>query len=308
MNLLQQETGYFRRLPAKNGIRYKAADDVDLIRTIQKAVSFFKAFRSLLFVCLVLGLTAGLFFYFRSPKQYSTRLIVRPWFLNQGGLLSNQEEIEIVENWKQLLSSGEKARLATSLNCRMTTINNLRGISAEEILRTYVPNNPNGFFIKVTVTDTRVLDDLQKGIVFGLDNSPYTRAKIDIRRKRDMELITQVKGEIARLEATRQLVDSIIKTNSSGSAAFLVDISRVNAESIELNEKMLGYQEDLKFLSGVQVLDDFSKGPLTRPGLVKFSLLGLATGAFIGYLIAILIYLARRVAEEEALQFASSKQ
>jgi hypothetical protein len=42
--------------------------------------------------------------------------------------------------------------------------------------------------------------------------------------------------------------------------------------------------------------------------LVKFSLLGLATGAFIGYLIAILIYLARRVAEEEALQFASSKQ
>jgi hypothetical protein len=305
---LQQETSYFKQLPAKNGVRYKATDDVDLIRVIQKAISFFKTFRSLLFVCLVLGLTAGLFLYFRSPKQYSTRLIVRPWFLNQSGLLSNQEEIEIIQNWRHMLSTGEKDQLATSLNCRTTTISHLRSISAEEILRTYVPNNPNGFLIKVTVTDTAILDDLQRGIVYGLNNSPYTKDKVDIRRKRDIELIAQVKTEIARLEDIRKLIDSMIKSNASGSTFLLVDISRVNAESIELNEKMLGYQEDLKFLSGVQILENFSKGTLTRPGLAKFSLLGLGTGAFIGYLVSILLYLARRIREEETNDLVSSKQ
>jgi hypothetical protein len=304
---LQQETSYFKQLPAKNGIRYKTADDLDLIRVVQKAVSFVKTFRTVLVSGLVLGLTAGLFLYFRSPKQFSTRLIVRPWFLNQTGLLSNQEEIEIVENWRKLLSTREKLQLASALNCQPQTINNLISISAEEILRTYVPNNPNGFLINVTVADTSILDDLQKGIVYGLDNSPFIREKLDVRRKRDVELIKQVKTEIANLEVTRHLIDSMIKTRNSGATNLLVDISRVNAESVELNEKMHGYEEDLKFISGVQVLGNFNRGKLTRPGLAKFSLLGIASGAFVSYLLCILLYLGRRIKEVEASHIASSQ-
>jgi hypothetical protein len=297
---LQQDTSYFKQLPTKNGIRYKTTDDLDLIRVVQKALSFVKTFRTVLFTGLVLGLTAGLFLYFRSPKQFSTRLIVRPWFLNQTGLLSNQEEIEIVENWQQMLSAREKLQLASALNCELETINNLKSISAEEILRTYVANNPNGFLINVTVTDTAILDDLQKGIIYGLDNSPYTKEKIDIRRKRDIELIAQVKTEIASLESTRHLVDSMITVRNAGSVNLMVDIARINSESVELNEKMLGYQEDLKFISGVQVLGNFNKGKLTRPGLAKFSLLGLASGAFVSYLLCIFLYLFRQIKEEEA--------
>ncbi|MGZ3951829.1 MAG: hypothetical protein ACXVBZ_10555, partial [Flavisolibacter sp.] len=67
------------------------------------------------------------------------------------------------------------------------------------------------------------------------------------------------------------------------------------AEWIDLNEKMLGYQEDLKFLSAVQVLENFSRGALTRKGLVKLTLLGLATGAFVGYIISLLVYVTRRI-------------
>jgi hypothetical protein len=220
---------------------------------------------------------------------------LRPWFLNQTGLLSNQEEIQIIDNWRDLLSQGQRAELAKTWNCDEQTVHNLRSISAEEILRTYESNNPNGFLVNVTVTDTSILQRLQDGIVYGLNNSPYTKEKIETRQKRNIALINELEKEISRLDFTRNSIDSIIKVNKPGPNLLLVDISKLNAESIELNEKMLGYQEELKFLSAVQVLENFTRGPLTRKGLVKFAVMGLALGAFIGYIISLLVYVKRRI-------------
>ena len=261
---------------------------------LRNGISFVRTFRVILITSITAGFLVGFYLYISTPKQFSTSLIARPWFLNQTGLLSNQEEIQIIEAWKDLLSRGDKLELAKTLNCDVPTIRQLKSISGEEILRTYVPNNPNGFLVNVTVTDTSVLQTLQEGIVYGLNNSPYTKEKIEIRKRRDIDLIGELKKEIARLDLTRNSIDSMVKNNNSRASFLLVDISRLNAEWIELNEKMLGYQEDLKFLSGVQVLENFSRGALTRKGLVKFTLLGLATGAFVGYIISLLVYVARR--------------
>ncbi|MGZ3880818.1 MAG: hypothetical protein ACXVBF_05745 [Flavisolibacter sp.] len=292
---MQQETSYFKPPVTKNGASLKHPDELDLFELFRKGLLFVRTFRLILFTSIIAGLLAGFYLFISSPKEFSTSLIARPWFLNQTGLLSNQEEIQIIENWKDLLSKGEKAELGKILNCNTETLEHLRSISAEEILRTYEPNNPNGFLVKVTVTDTSVLQKLQDGIVYGLNNSPYIKEKIEIRKRRDINLISDLKTEIARLDLTRNSIDSMVKTKNSRSSFLLVDISRLNAEWIDLNEKMLGYQEDLKFLSAVQVLENFSTGALTRKGLVKLTLLGLATGAFVGYIISLLVYVTRRI-------------
>jgi hypothetical protein len=290
----------------KNGVGYKHQDELDLVNLIQKAVSFVYRFRIILITSLLTGLALGLYFYYSSPRQYSTRLIVRPWSQNQTGFLSNQEEIEIVNNWKELLVKGEKDQLANIINCDVNIITKLNSISAEEIIRTYVPNNPNGFLINVSVTDTSVLDALQNGIVYGLNNSPFIKDKIEIRKRRNAELVAKLNTEIVKLNSTKGLVDSMIKTKAANPSSLLVDISRINTESIELNEKMLGYQEDSKFLSGVQVLENFTKGKLSRSGFLKFSFLGMAAGCFIGYVISLLLYVKYRIKKSNAEIFAST--
>jgi len=292
---LQQQTSYSMPPVTKNGAPYKHPDEVDLFQLLRNGLFFVNTFRAILFTSIALGFSLGFYLYISAPKQYSTRLILRPWFLNQTGLLSNQEEIQIIDNWRDLLSQGQRAELAKTWNCDEQTVHNLRSISAEEILRTYESNNPNGFLVNVTVTDTSILQRLQDGIVYGLNNSPYTKEKIETRQKRNIALINELEKEISRLDFTRNSIDSIIKGNKPGSNLLLVDISKLNAESIELNEKMLGYQEELKFLSAIQVLENFTRGPLTRKGLIKFTVMGLALGAFIGYIISLLVYVKRRI-------------
>lgn len=204
--------------------------------------------------------------------------------------LSNQEEIEIVDNWKDLLRRGEKKQLASLMNCDVNVIENLSNISAEEILKTYVVSNPNGFIINVTVKDNSVLDALQKGIIYGLNNSPYVKEKIETKKARDRELIKKTTDEIAKLNVTKEIIDSLIQTNQRNSSSFMLDISRISSQMIELNEKLFNYQEDLKFLSGVQVLQNFNQGKLSRQGLMKFSSLGMVSGLFVGYLVSLFLF------------------
>jgi len=303
---LPYTTNFLIEPAVKNGAGYGHIDELDLISLIQRVISFINRFKIVLIGCISFGLTCGLCFYFSSPKQFSTRLIVRPWFLNQSGLLSNPEEIEIIENWKNLLAKGEKRQLAALMNCQEYVIQKLTKISAEEILRTYVPNNPNGFLINVAVTDTSILDQLQKGIVYGLNNSPFVKEKIAIRRTKDIQLMAKTNEEIAKLNNTKNMIDSLMKTRITTSASLLIDISRINGEWIDLNEKLMGYQEDLKFLSGVQVLENFTKGNLKRTSLLKFCFLGIAAGCFIGYIICLFLYVIQRIKTQRTVMVAAS--
>jgi hypothetical protein len=286
---LQNETIFLKKPIIKNGISQRHPDDLDIIYLIQNAIAFIRRFKFILFGCMLMGFTLGLFFYIRSPKQYSTKLIVHPSFV------SNQDQIEIIANWNELLGKGGKEQLASIMNCSTIVIDKLREIEAEEILKTYVSNNPNGFLINVSVTDTSILDELQNGIVYGLNNSPFIKEKITTRKAKNTELIAKVNSEIEKLNTTKSLIDSMIRTRNVNSSSLLVDISRMNAEWIELNEKLLGYEEDLKFLSGVQVLEGFHKGTMTRQGLMTLSLLGIAAGFFIGYVLSLFLFIIRKL-------------
>lgn len=282
---MQHENIILKQSIAKNGNgTTHHPDELDIVNLIGKIVSFIQRFKIILFLSLLAGLSFGLYLYFNSPRQFTTRLVVHSMFL------SNQEEIEIVDNWKDLLRRGEKKQLASLMNCDVNVIENLSNISAEEILKTYVVSNPNGFIINVTVKDNSVLDALQKGIIYGLNNSPYVKEKIETKKARDRELIKKTTDEIAKLNVTKEIIDSLIQTNQRNSSSFMLDISRISSQMIELNEKLFNYQEDLKFLSGVQVLQNFNQGKLSRQGLMKFSSLGMVSGLFVGYLVSLFLF------------------
>src|SRR5215212_5429070 len=152
-------------------IAYRS-DELDLVSLIEKGVSFFRNFGIIILIFAILGLGLGIWLYSITPKKYASRLILH------SKILTNQEEIEIINTWKNLLKKGELPTVAKNLNCRIDVIQKLSKISAEEVQKLYVQDNPNGFIVDVLVKDTSILDELQQGIVYGLENSEYVKERV----------------------------------------------------------------------------------------------------------------------------------
>src|SRR5882724_8301316 len=137
----------------------RASEDIDLLLLVERVLLFFKKYKWIFIIAIIAGLASGYLFYRSLPKIYKSRLIVHSF------LLTNQEEIQIIENWNELLGKQEYAALAILFNCRENILYPLKEIKGDEIQKVFTPNNPNGFLVEVTVTDISILDQLQPAIV-----------------------------------------------------------------------------------------------------------------------------------------------
>jgi len=277
-------------------------DAADPIYLLQKALVFARRFRLPLVGFTVLGLALGICYYLFSAPLYTSKLLL------QSRILTNKEAIEIVEEWKDLLEHGEYRALASITNADGSTIRKLKKISADEVQKLYVQNNPNGFSIEVKVTDTAALPALEAALIQGLENTAYVKAKVESKRAWFNAMISNVQQEIAKLENTRAAVDSIIRRKAGGSSSLMVDISGLNGQWVGLNEKLLSFREELQFTRGVQVLQHFmSPEKPSNPKLVRSVILGFAGGLFVGYSAAMFLYIRSRLRPRPGLRRAAAK-
>ncbi len=267
------------------------SDDLDLISLFERIFSFFRNYGWLIAIFSIAGMLAGFTLYKTGTKQYASTLLLHSY------TLSNTEQINIIENWNDLLKNGEYAVLGERLNCDPGLLKKVSSIKASEIQKLYIPNNPNGFIVETIVKDYNILDSLGKGMVYGLANSDYIKAKLSSRRSVLSQLIDKVRSEISKLDSTKKNIEHNINSNSQHSSSFIVDVSNINSQMISLNEKLLGYQDELKFTSAVQVLHKFEKFERpVAPKLFKLLVLGFIGGFAIGYIISMFLYLRKRIA------------
>jgi hypothetical protein len=229
------------------------SDDVDLVALLQKASLHFKRFGLAYMVAVFVGVLIGISLYFYFPKLYKSRMVLRPAYLTNG------EHIQIIDNWDELIKRKESAGLSQLLNCDEKVISKLASIEAADIVKVFTPNNPNGFYVDVKVTDNSILPALQQAIVYGLNNSEFVKEKVLVRRENLKSMIIDVTNEIAKLDSTKTNVDDIITNKEKNSSSLMIDVSGLHRQMIELDEKLLGYKEELKFLNGVYVLQGFSR-------------------------------------------------
>ena len=265
-------------------------DDLDLINLFERVFSFLMKYGRLLAIFSIIGILTGFTLYKTSSKQYASSLLLHSF------TLSNTEQINIIENWNDLLKNQEYAVLAERFNCDPSLLKKVSSIKASEIQKLYIPNNPNGFMVKVLVKDNTVLDSLGKGIIFGLENSDYMKARLATRRSTLTQLIDKVRTEIIKLDSTKKNIEHNINNNNLQSSSFIIDISTINSQMISLNEKLLSFQDELKFTNAVQVLHKFEKfeKPVS-PKLFKLLFLGFIAGFAIGYIISLYLYFRKRM-------------
>jgi hypothetical protein len=268
----------------------ESSDEIDLFTIIEGGISFVRRFGILILVFSVVGLALGLAQYSITPKKYTSRLILR------SGVLTNEEDIEIIASWKELMKRGQTPALAQILDMDVSAVRKLSDISAEQVQKMYAGNNPNGFMVDVLITDTTILRELQAGIIHGLENSEFVKEKVATKRATYTELIQNVKTEIVRLDSTRAIVEKMLANPSRYSSSMLIDVSGMNAQSIDLNEKLHTYQNELRFVNAVEVLQNFNTiNKAEEPKLYKSVVFGIVAGAFTGYIISLIIYIRRKL-------------
>ena len=267
-------------------------DELDLIVVIERMVAFFNRFFYILIIFPTIGIIAAFLLFLSTERKYTSELVLH------SSILTNLENIEIIENWKTLLRKKEYNTLAGIWNCNPDLVKKVEKITAEEIQKLYVQDNPHGFIVRVIVKDTSILDNLQQGIVCGLENTEYVKERLITKRANLIELIEKVKGEIAKLDSTKLAVENILNNKNKSSSSLFVDITSINSGIINLNEKLLAYQEQLKFANATQVLQNFNKfsHPESRNGpLLLF--VGAIIGLVIGYLSSLVIAVRQKLIE-----------
>ena len=257
-------------------------DNIDLLLLIERAIGFFKKYRRLFIIALVMGCSVGFTIYRSIPDTFTSRMVIRPF------QLANQEEILIINNWNELLTKKEHATLATILNCDKKILRRVKKIRADEVQKVFSGTNPYGFFVDVIVADNEVLPELQKGIVYGLENSPFVKEKIAIRKSNLQILIAQTNSEIKKLDSIKNAITGIVTGKAKPSSSIILDGFSVNRQMIDIREKLLNYEEALQFADAIQVLQGFSQiQKPVRPNFIFWTGAGCIFFLAIAYVIAL---------------------
>lgn len=259
------------------------SDDIDLLLLIERVVLFFKRYKWVFIAAIIAGLASGIYFYRSLPKIYTSRLIAHSFFL------TNQEHIQIIDTWNQLLGKHEYASLTTLFNCSENILHPLKSIKGDEIQKVFSPNNPNGFIIEVNVTDISILDSLEPAIVNGLENNGYVKQRIAYKRTNLIQQIERTTTEIKRLDSTRNIIEGSVRKNELHNDNAVSDLAGVYGQLTEMNEKLANYKEQLQFSSAIQVLQGFSKiKQPSGPRLFVWLFLGLVFFLSIAYVYALM--------------------
>jgi hypothetical protein len=263
-------------------------DEIDLIQVLERITRFISTYKKELIVTMIAGLLCGTAIYISKPKIYGSTLILH------SQILSNSEEIRIIDSWNTLRNNGEFAVLSRNLDYPVSLIKNVKALSATDI---QITQPSSGFTVDVLVSDTAILEGLQKAIIYGLENSQYVSEKVNFKKENTLKMLESINREIARLDSTKKKIESSQNAKSSGASSFIIDISDVNVQMITLKEKYYQYQEALKFVDAIQVLQNFEKyAKPTSPRLGTLLISGLLGGLFVGFAWAIIKNLKLKIA------------
>lgn len=267
------------------------SDELDLVALFRNALLFFSHYGKLLLVVAFIGLLAGAVRFWCTTKLYVSSMIVQPT------LLSDPEQIAVIGNWSTLLKKRERPLLAQQLRMDVNLLKKVQSIETEELQKSYAPKNFTAFTLSVVVTDTAVLQPLQKGIVYALDNSEYIKDRLAARKNILQSMIVTVQQEISRLNRMQNTVETNLQQHNTNGGGFIVNISGMSSQIADLQEKRLNYEEEIALISAVNVLQNFyiPANP-TYPILLKQLLMGLAGGLLLGNAIAFYLYIKKRLA------------
>ncbi len=259
----------------RSSLQENKTDDLDMVPMMLKAIVFFRRFGTRIVITSLLGMIVGGFLYYSMPRGYKAKLVF------QSSILSNGQGLRVVTDWADLLSRNNQPLAARVFNMPEDRIGQVHDINAELIPGT---EDLGGLTIEVDISDTTVLPVLQSGMVYALNNNPYVRQRIEIKRKNLQDVLSQAQQELRRLDSVKPYLQGLAGGEKDAGGKLILDVSNLTLQRMACEDRIGTATERLHFLAGAYILQGFivSKSGKIVPAPV-LPLLGLILGFLISY-------------------------
>jgi hypothetical protein len=251
-------------------------DEIDLLGLLIKTVRFLRKNFTIIIIFLLLGVGLGVFHYLTSKKVFENKMIV------SSNILTESYIKILFENITRHMDDGDYALVSKQLGTSEDIVRKLVSLNIENLRKDAVNDNTERerFFITAEVSDQGILPDLQKSILYYLENNDFVKSHVEQNRKTARQMLAVATKEIADIEAFKvRIISGEFFQSAKGNVMF--DPTTVNSKILELTEKKLGYENSLQFSNSVYVIEGFNEfDSQARPKLLKSLLLGAMIGLF----------------------------
>jgi hypothetical protein len=178
-----------------------------------------------------------------------------------------------------LLRHGYLVGLVGQLHVDISVASQVKLITIEKLSTVEIKENER-FLITVGVLDPQILPALQEGIVKSMSENEFVAVRQELKKNGLRETITATEREIKDLQEFKvNLYKGDFFERNRGNVMF--DPTEVNSKILELEEKRIQLENDLKLANSVQVIQRFTKyqrqvSPRLSVSLIAGSTVGLA--------------------------------
>ncbi len=247
-------------------------DEVDLMEIFLKILNAIRTNFWLILLFFFIGTALGLAFYYSSNKVYESKMVV------SSGILTSSFSEALIEKLNRHRRELNSKAIKELLNCSDETAKNLVKLEIEKVSQVDELKETDKFTITAEVLNQDILPDLQRGLVFYLENNEYVRVRVDQNRKYLQQMVSKLDAEIKDMEEFKQkLTNGAFFETARGNVMF--DPTTVNSKILDLTKERINLQHSLELSESVQVIEGFTK--FERHSRPRLSV-SLISGSFVG--------------------------
>ena len=248
------------------------AGEVDLMEVFLKILSAVRSNFLLIVLSFVVGTILGLAYYYSSSKVYESKMVV------SSEILTSSFTEAMVDKINRHRSEANTKAIQELLNCSDNTAKGLLRLEIDKLSQVDDLKEADKFMVTARVLDREVFPELQRGLIFYLENNEYVKVRVSQNKKYLQQMLSKVDAEIKDMEEFKEkLTSGTFFERARGNVMF--DPTTVNSKILDLTKERITLQNDLELANSVQVIEGFTK--FERPTSPRL-FVSLISGSFVG--------------------------
>lgn len=269
-------------------------DEIDLFDLLLRGINAIRANFKLLIFLVLLGGALGALRYFTSRKIFENKMVIT------SGILTKSYSKILFDKLNKRLGEGHIEAVSHDLKISEKALLSVKRIQIEDIVKDPVEKESDRFIITVETYDQALLPELQKGLVYYLEENEFAKVRVEQNKKYMKQVLAKLDQEISDMEKFKsRLFEGDFLQTLRGNIMF--DPTVVNSKILELTKEKINLQNAFELANSVQVIEGFTpfEEP-TKPRLLYSLIIGIGFGALLGGLILVIKSIRKllKIAEE----------
>ncbi len=255
-------------------------EEVDIRKLLLKLLLLLKTYFRLTVICILIGISGSVSFYFSKSPSYESQMIISSGFLDYGSVEA------IVKNLNELIQERNYREVANKISMDIEQVTKIEEITVNDIYGIKEKDKAGLFQLSVIIKNNLLLTELQEGIMFFLEENVFVKKRIKLKKENLRARIDFLQKEIDQIDSLKRRIETRGLIRDKSNNLVLFDPVSVYEQLVLLFEKKLDLEREVELANNFQVVEGFTsfQKPVS-PQLAVYLLTGFIIGAFVSSLI-----------------------